>query len=113
MVLDRAIAERGRYPAIDAVKSVSRSLPDAASDTENALINRVRRLLGAYDEAALMIRAGLYAEGSDPVLDAAVRAFPELDNFVGAREHINVANSFKRMELLMRKANALEGTVPA
>jgi len=113
VVLDRAIAERGRYPAIDAVKSVSRSLPDAASDTENALINRVRRLLGAYDEAALMIRAGLYAEGSDPVLDAAVRAFPELDNFVGAREHINVANSFKRMELLMRKANALEGTVPA
>src|SRR6056297_3713948 len=66
VVLDRQIAERGRFPAIDLLRSVSRSLPAAATDDENALISRARVLLGAYDRSETMIRAGLYAEGSDP-----------------------------------------------
>ena len=72
VVLDRAIAERGRFPAIDLLRSVSRSLPQAASEAENKIIGRTRQLLGAYEKSELMIRAGLYAEGSDPVLDQAI-----------------------------------------
>ena len=49
VVMDRAIAERGRFPAIDLLRSVSRSLPDAATKEENALISEARRLLGAYE----------------------------------------------------------------
>jgi flagellum-specific ATP synthase len=60
VVLDRRIAERGRYPAIDLLRSVSRSLPDAASPEENRLIGEARRLLGAYERAELMIQSGLY-----------------------------------------------------
>ncbi|WP_085307890.1 FliI/YscN family ATPase [Planktotalea arctica] len=112
VVLDRAIAERGRYPAIDAVRSVSRSLPDAASEKENQLISTARRLLGSYDESALMIRAGLYSAGSDPVLDIAVKAYPELDRFIGAHERLDVYNSFQRLELILRKAGALEPSGP-
>jgi flagellum-specific ATP synthase len=82
VVLDRRIAERGRFPAVDLLRSVSRSLPDAASDEENSLIAEVRRLLGAYDRAELMIEAGLYAAGSDPVIDRAVRLWPALDGFL-------------------------------
>lgn len=108
VVLDRAIAERGRYPAIDAVKSVSRSLPDAASDAENATLKRARRMLGAYEESALMIRAGLYSEGSDPVLDAAIRAHTELDAFLAAPERGNTGNSFAKLEKILRKAGATE-----
>lgn len=111
VILDRAIAERGRYPAIDGVKSVSRSLPDAASDHENALIGKVRNLLGTYEEAALMIRAGLYSEGSDPVLDMAIRAYPELDAFLATPERVSTAQSFKRLELILRKAGALEASM--
>lgn len=108
VVLERAIAERGRYPAIDAVRSVSRSLPEAANEAENAIIAKARRLLGTYEEAALMIRAGLYSEGSDPVLDIAVRAYPDLDAYVAMTERISAAQSFKRLEVILRKAGALD-----
>ncbi len=81
VVLDRAIAERGRYPAVDVLRSVSRSLPQAASAPENLLIARARALLGTYAESELMIRAGLYSQGSDARLDEAVRLYPALDQF--------------------------------
>lgn len=108
VVLDRAIAERGRYPAIDAVRSVSRSLPAAADARENALIGTARRLIGSFEENAMMIRAGLYSAGSDPVLDLAVKAEADLDRFIGAQEQVNAQNSFQRLELILRKAGALD-----
>ena len=49
----------GRYPAIDLLRSVSRSLPDAASAEENRLIGEARRLLGAYERAELMIQSAM------------------------------------------------------
>lgn len=93
IVLDRSIAERGRFPAIDVVRSVSRSLPDAASPDENALISKARSALGAYAESEMMIRAGLYAPGSDPRLDEAVRLYPQLDEFV-TEKSCDIAESF-------------------
>lgn len=83
VVMDRRIAERGRYPAIDPLRSVSRSLPDAASDKENALITEARRLLGAWDRAELMVQAGLYVKGTDPLVDRAILLWPHLDAFIG------------------------------
>ncbi|MEL6318513.1 MAG: flagellum-specific ATP synthase FliI, partial [Pseudomonadota bacterium] len=77
----REIAERGRFPAIDVRRSVSRALPDCADAEENALITRARRLLGVYEQAAPMIQIGLYKEGSDPEIDEAVRLWPALDAF--------------------------------
>ena len=97
VVLDRAIAERGRFPAIDLLRSVSRSLPGAADQTENALILQARRLLGAYDRAEMMIQAGLYAPGSDPQVDAALRVWPALDAYLAEDEPGNVADSFARL----------------
>jgi flagellum-specific ATP synthase len=82
VVLDRKIAERGRYPAIDLLRSVSRSLPEAASSAENALISDARRTLGAYDRAEMMVHAGLYVQGTDPVVDRAIRLWPQLDGFL-------------------------------
>lgn len=94
VVLDRAIAERGRFPAIDVLRSVSRSLPAAASEAENALIARARAALGAYAESELMIKAGLYAPGSDAALDEAVRLWPALDEFVTRRAPGGARDSF-------------------
>jgi flagellum-specific ATP synthase len=97
VVLDRKIAERGRFPAIDLLRSVSRSLPDAASPDENALITRARRLLGAYDRAELMVQAGLYAPGSDPLVDAAIKAWPDLDAFLSEDEPDDIQASFRHL----------------
>lgn len=101
VVLDRAIAERGRFPAVDVVRSVSRSLPDAANAVENATITRARAALGAYAESELMIRAGLYAPGADPKLDEAVRLHPQLEEFV-TRRCPTPADSFAALEAALR-----------
>jgi flagellum-specific ATP synthase len=98
VVMDRAIAERGRFPAINLLRSVSRSLPDAANDAENALISEARRLLGAYERAEMMIQAGLYASGSDPVVDAAIKVWAALDGFMAEDGAAGIAHSFKRLE---------------
>lgn len=82
VVMDRKIAERGRFPAIDLLRSVSRSLPEAATPDQNAQISQARKLLGAYDRAEMMIQAGLYAKGSDPLIDQAIKVWPALDGFL-------------------------------
>jgi len=97
VVLDRKIAERGRFPAIDLLRSVSRSLPDAASADENALISDARRLLGAYERAEMMVQAGLYAAGSDPLVDAAIKAWPDLDAFLSEDEPADTRSSFRHL----------------
>ena len=103
VVMDRRIAERGRFPAIDLLRSVSRSLPDAASEEENALIARARRLLGAWDRAEMMIQAGLYAKGTDPLVDEAIRVWPALDGFLAEDSPAEgLAGSFRRLADCLR-----------
>jgi flagellum-specific ATP synthase len=98
VVLDRKIAERGRFPAIDLLRSVSRSLPEAATKDQNTQITLARKLLGAYDRAELMIQAGLYSKGSDPQIDQSIKVWPALDGFLSedAPEE-GIAGSFRRL----------------
>ena len=102
VVLDRAIAERGRFPAIDLRRSVSRSAPAAWSGTEAELVASARRLVALYEESAPMIQAGLYQAGSDPALDEAVRLWPALDAFIGSnmRGHSD-QDSFAKLEQIL------------
>lgn len=103
VVMERKIAERGRFPAIDLLRSVSRSLPEAADAAENTLITEARRLLGAWDRAEMMIQAGLYAKGSDPTIDAAMRVWPALDAFLAEDAPADgVAGSFRRLAAVLQ-----------
>jgi len=111
VVLDRQIAERGRFPAIDLLRSVSRSLPGAASPDENELISKSRRLLGAYDQAEMMIQAGLYTTGSDALIDEAITVWPELDAFLARDEPDNTQASFAHLAACFPTA-LLHGSVP-
>ena len=104
VVLTREIAERGRFPAIDVLRSVSRALPAAASPDENRMITRARQLLGAYDRAELMVQSGLYAPGSDPVVDAAVSVWPELDAFMAAPGGRVAEDSFAKLRAVLEAA---------
>lgn len=112
VVLDRQIAERGRYPAIDLLRSVSRSLPGAATEAENQLILAARRLLSSYARSETMIRAGLYSDGSDPELDQAIRVWPELDGFLAANEPHSAQNSFARLGVILRRAGVTVAAPP-
>jgi flagellum-specific ATP synthase len=82
IVLDRAIAERGRYPAIDVLRSISRTMPGCNTDDENSLVGRARRLLAVYADMAEMIRLGAYRNGADPQVDEAIHFNPALEAFL-------------------------------
>lgn len=97
MILSRKIAERGRYPAVDVLQSVSRALPDAASDEENAILKEYRLLVSRYEEVAPMLRANLYEFGRDLETDRAIRLFSQLDSFAG---QLNLGNCEQAYEAL-------------
>jgi flagellum-specific ATP synthase len=82
MILEREIAERGRYPAIDIRKSVSRSLPDAATDAENKILQKARELIMTYETSRGIIQAGLYVAGSDVKLDEAIECYPRIEALI-------------------------------
>ncbi|WP_339949401.1 FliI/YscN family ATPase [uncultured Albimonas sp.] len=106
VVLERAIAERGRFPAVDVGRSVSRSLPGCASEEENRLIAGARRVFGLHEKAEPMLQAGLWREGADPEADRAVRLHPGLDAFCASPAPEGNAESFARL------AEALEAPAP-
>ncbi len=87
IVLDREIAQRGRYPAINILKSVSRMLPDANNEFENQLLTTARRLMATYENMAELIRLGAYRRGTDPEVDRAMHYYPQLETFISQREH--------------------------
>ena len=86
IVLDRAIAQRGRFPAINILKSVSRTMPDCNTEQENALVQTARTLLSTYEDMAEMIRLGAYRKGTSPEVDQAIQYYPALENFLRQRK---------------------------
>ncbi|MGE5503439.1 MAG: flagellar protein export ATPase FliI [Actinomycetota bacterium] len=83
IVLDRAIAERGRYPAVNVLRSVSRTMPGCNNAEENDLVRRARILLSTYEDMAELIRLGAYRRGTDPAVDEAMHYYPQLEDFLG------------------------------
>ena len=82
IVLDRAIAERGRYPAINILRSVSRSMPMCNTPEETNLVRAARQVLSTYEDMAELIRLGAYKAGSDLKIDTAIKLYPEIERFL-------------------------------
>ena len=83
IVMERAIAERGRFPAINILRSLSRTMPHCNSKEENDLVERARGLMAAYAEMEDMIKLGAYRQGSDPNIDAAIHHHDGLERYLG------------------------------
>jgi flagellum-specific ATP synthase len=79
IVLERRIAEGGRYPAVDVLRSLSRAVPGCNAPEENALASRARALLALHADMADMVRLGAYRAGSDPAVDEAVALAPRIE----------------------------------
>jgi flagellum-specific ATP synthase len=86
IVLDRAIADRGRYPAVNILRSVSRTMPACNNEEENAIVSRARRLLATYEDMAELIRLGAYRRGTDPAVDEAMHYYPMIEAFLTQRK---------------------------
>ena len=83
VVMSRAIAERGRYPAIDVLKSVSRTAPEVYDEAYRPVVAEARKLLSAYADMEELIRLGAYTQGSNPVVDRAIALNEPLEAFLG------------------------------
>ena len=86
IVLDRSIAERGRYPAVNVLRSVSRTMPGCNTGEETALVTRARALVARYEDMAEMIRLGAYQAGADPATDEAIRYNGRLEAFLAQEQ---------------------------
>lgn len=82
IMLDRSIAHRNRFPAINVLRSVSRTMPNCNTSDQNDLVNRARALLATYEDMAELIRIGAYRAGSDPQIDEAIKFYPHIEEFL-------------------------------
>jgi flagellum-specific ATP synthase len=82
IVMERAIAERGRFPAINVLKSISRTMPGCQQPFEREIVTNARQTLAAYANMEELIRIGAYRTGADPQIDRAIRLNPALEAFL-------------------------------
>ena len=82
VVMDRRIGEAGRYPAIDVLRSLSRTVPGCLQPSERDLVRKARALLATYAEMADLVRLGAYKQGADPAIDAAVALAPQIERAI-------------------------------
>lgn len=99
IVLTRSLAERGHFPAVDVLQSVSRMVPKCLSASENDLVRRARQVMATYDDMAELIRLGAYTAGSDAQVDEAIRLMPGLTHFLrqAPGERCGMAESFGQL----------------
>ena len=103
IVLERAIAERGRFPAINILKSVSRAMPGCNTEDEQRLVLQARAPLTVYEDMAELIRLGAYKAGTNPEVDEAVRLYPQLEAFLGQTksERASMADGYDALAAIL------------
>jgi flagellar biosynthesis/type III secretory pathway ATPase len=82
LVMERAIAERGRYPAVNVLKPVSRTMPRAADQAYLPELTRARQVMATYADMEEFIRLGAYRAGTGPEVDEAIRLHKPLEAFL-------------------------------
>ncbi len=108
LVMERGIAERGRFPAVNVLKSISRTLPACQTPDERGVAGDARRALAAFSNMEELIRIGAYRTGSDPQVDRAIRLEPALEAFLAQTkdEQTAMPDSFARLADILASAPA-------
>ncbi|MDD7313632.1 MAG: flagellar protein export ATPase FliI [bacterium] len=111
IVLDRAIAERNRYPAINILRSVSRTMPDCDTKEEAALVSKARKYIASYEDMAELIRLGAYKKGSNREVDEAIFYYPMLEDFLaqGKQERFSLAECYELLAEILNTPYVPEG----
>jgi flagellum-specific ATP synthase len=87
VVLDRKLAERSHFPAINVASSISRVFQDVASPDHQQASRTLRQLMATYDEVAELIRIGAYKSGTSAEVDQAVALMPAVNTLLKQRPH--------------------------
>ncbi|WP_345854218.1 flagellar protein export ATPase FliI [Shewanella algae] len=94
IVLSRALADSGHYPAIDIEASISRVAPMVISEAHLEAMRRVKQVYSLYQQNRDLISIGAYSQGSDPRIDNAIRLQPAMNAFLrqGMRDAISFSD---------------------
>lgn len=108
VVLDRKVAERGRFPSINILKSVSRMLPSCHNEEELAIYNFAKDMIASYEDMADMIRIGAYQKGSDPKVDASLMVYQQIENFLkqAKADSQSPADTFSELKTIIAPAES-------
>src|SRR3984885_5682087 len=103
VVMERAIAERGRYPAINVLKSVSRTMPRSADPAYLPAITRARTVMATYTDMEELIRLGAYRAGTSAEVDEAIRLHEPLEGFLRqAKDEVASLNQgYRQLEQIL------------
>jgi type III secretion protein N (ATPase) len=91
VVLDRAVAARGRYPAVDPTVSLSRVMAGIVTPAHRDAAQKLRQLVAHYEAKRDLVMLGAYAKGSDKELDEAIAKMPRIEQFLRQSPHDRVA----------------------
>jgi flagellum-specific ATP synthase len=108
VLMSRAIAETGRYPAVDVSRSLSRTVPGCLDDTEAAAMRDARAVLARAATLADLVRLGAYSPGADPESDRALRLAPRIEALLMQRPGDaaeGIEEGFARLRLLLSEAD--------
>jgi flagellum-specific ATP synthase len=108
IVMERQIAERGRYPAINVLKSVSRTMPRAADPAYLPALNRARQIMATYADMEELIRLGAYRAGTSAEVDEAIRLHKPLEDFLAQskEEATSLAEGYRRLAQIVAGGDA-------
>jgi len=103
IVMERAIAERGRFPAINVLKSISRTMPRAADPAYLPVLNRAKQVMATYSDMEELIRLGAYRPGSSPEVDEAIGFHPALEAFLAQdkEDSTSLAEGYQRLAAIL------------
>ena len=103
VVLSRALADEGHYPAIDIEASISRAMPNVVSPEHLRTAQRLKQLYSRYQQSRDLISVGAYVPGSDPETDEAIRMLPAVRGFLrqDLRESVSFADSQAQLGALL------------
>ncbi|HEX9812987.1 MAG TPA: FliI/YscN family ATPase [Burkholderiales bacterium] len=93
VVLSRRLANQAHYPAVDVLHSVSRLLPQLATDEEVKTVRQAIKTLNVYQEAKDLIDVGAYRSGMNPAIDQAIRLMPALETFLKQEPNVHVSRA--------------------
>ena len=107
IVLSRDLANRGHYPAIDVMASVSRVMRDVSKPDHLAMRDKAVNMISAYRQAEDMITIGAYVDGSDANVDQAKRLMSGINRFL--RQGVGVKMDMRASVAGLKKALEIRG----
>src|ERR1700723_2612719 len=104
IVMERAVAERGRFPAINILKSVSRTMPKSADPAFLPVITKARQVMATYADMEELIRLGAYRAGSSAEVDQAIRLHEPLEGFLrqAKDESTGLKDGYGRLQRILQ-----------